>query len=156
MEKDNKILLGAVLIMLVAMVSFNFNSITGKATTSSGVLVSAAPSELYFSYDDLANKPSKVVKVKVEVDSQGIENQLDLYRSNGERIGGQGRELCRSSNNCRKGVYTVDFRIPSSLQEGSYFFRVQRRDFAGRSREVFNSNQITVTKYSKNYPNYQG
>ena len=55
MEKDNKVVLGAVLILLVGMLSFNFaGSLTGKTVNKGGpdVVLTVSPSNVYFSFED--------------------------------------------------------------------------------------------------------
>ena len=164
MERDNKILLGAVLILLVAMLSFNFNSITGKVTASNKAAVRADPSSVYFSADDLANRPTKVVSVKVTVSSGSVENNLQLYRSSGERMNGKTRQLCGSKSECKKGTYQVDFKMGAELEDGEYYFAVQgdRERFEAEnvdesaefSRDIFKSNMVTIDKYIR--PFYGG
>jgi len=162
MERDNKILLGAVLIMLVGMVSFSFSGVTGRVTRASNeVVVTASPDSLYFSYNDL-NVGTKIVTVKLDILSGTIENNLDLYRSNGERVGGRTASICRGasgyetgrggSSNCERGTYYVNFKFDSELEEGKYFFRANGREtLSGSSfdRQNFDSNLVTVTKYKE-------
>ncbi|MBI2671590.1 hypothetical protein HYX16_01520 [Candidatus Woesearchaeota archaeon] len=155
MEKDNKILLGAVLIMLVAMLSFNFDSITGKAAGSgSGVSVSVDPSRLYFSAEGL-ERGSLPVTVTVRVKDGYVENGLDsggleLFRANGKRIGGRGADICRTSSKCGKGTYTILYKFDSGLEEGDYYFQVSKRpSLLGTvySKETFKSNLVRVSHY---------
>lgn len=149
MEKDNKVVLGAVLILLVGMLSFNFSSLTGEAVRGQEASLTASPSNVYFSFDDL-NKGNKVVAVTVRVVSGKVENNLDLYRKTevGEERVGAADSICKgTASYCGKGTYTVNYKFSSGNPEGDYFFKVQKRDFAGRSKQAFDSNTITVTHY---------
>jgi hypothetical protein len=130
MEKDIKILLGAVAIMLVAMLSFSFESITGKAASGSGVSVSVSPSRLHFSSEDL-EKGTRLVTATVRVKDGYLDDRSDaglqLYRSNGERVGGRGAKICKKEDNsdykCGEGTYEVVYKFDSGLEEGDYYFQ---------------------------------
>lgn len=163
MEKDNKILLGAVLILLVAMVSFNFSSLTGNAATTSsgsGVTVSVTPTDVFFSKEDT----TRTVTVKVRTDDKEIENYLYLFRSNGERVGnkvvisGCNKSYCKTTKENPSGMHTQVYQLSKNLLEGDYYFRVQRSRGSllgsAYSREVFNSNMFSITHSAVNYPNY--
>jgi len=154
MEKDNKILLGAVLIMLVAMISFNFDSITGKAAGSgSGVSVSADPSRLHFSYEDL-EIGTRIVTVNVRVKDGYLDNSddegLELYRASGERIGGKGASLCGTKSRCGKDdIKTIAYKFSSELEEGNYYFQVTTKPGFNKNRETFKSNLVRVSYYKQ-------
>ena len=155
MEKDNKVVLGAVLILLVGMLSFNFNSLTGQAVKGQEATVTASPSNVYFSFDDL-NKGNKIVAVTIKVNSGKVDNDLYLYRKSlkGEERVGSLDTICKgTATYCGKGTYTVNYKFSSGNPEGDYFFRVQRRDFAVRDRLTFDSNLVSVTHFE---PSYRG
>ncbi len=148
MEKDNKVLLGAVLILLVAMVSFSFNDAVTGEVTSSAASVSASPTQVYFNFDDLANRPTKIVTVTVNVREGSVENDIQLYRDTGEKVEAK-KQICKASaSTCSKGVYEVPVQVSSSLEEGDYFFRVSGRSFAKQNQKVYDSNKINVAKYT--------
>lgn len=160
MEKDNKVLLGAVLILLVAMLSFNFNSVTGEVTKDSASL-KVSPTSVYFSQEDLNSRPSKIVSVKVSVNSGSIENELYLFRSNGVRTQQSNtRQICESKSSCGKGTYAVDFKIGTELPDGEYYFAVNghRETLSGSTfgRQTFTSNMVSLTKYTEPNINYEG
>lgn len=158
MEKDNKVLLGAVLILLVAMLSFNFNSVTGNVTNKEDhATVSVNTNTVYFSQEDLNNRPTKPVMVTVRVDSGQVENQITLYRATGEKTNKR-EKVCESKTNCESGkTYTVEFGIGTDLEEGDYYFTVEghKEQLNGNTftRDKFNSNTITLTKFSISNPN---
>lgn len=153
MDKDNKIVLGAVLILLVGMLSFNFNSLTGKAVTGPVAMVTVNPSELYFTYDDL-NIGNKIAKVTINLNDK-VDNELQLYRkteTGEERVGGFKETICKgTATYCSKGIYTVNYKFSSLHPEGEYFFKVQKRDTSTKEREAFNSNVFSVTHYTAPY-----
>jgi hypothetical protein len=155
MEKDNKVVLGAVLILLVGMLSFNFNSLTGQAVKGQEAVVTANPSNVYFTADDL-NKGTKLVAVTVKVNSGKVDNELYLYRKSAqgeERVNAQDSICKGTATYCGKGTYTVNYKFSSGNEEGDYFFKVQKRDFARRDRLTFDSNVVSVTHFE---PSYRG
>ncbi|MBS3171849.1 hypothetical protein J4449_04530 [Candidatus Woesearchaeota archaeon] len=163
MEKDNKVVLGAVLILLVGMLSFNFaGSLTGKTVNKGGpdVVLTVSPSNVYFSFEDLV-KGTKVITLTVNVNKGEAERNVYIYRNtpNGgvrdtnaakATLTGSG---CRSSNACEEGTYTINYLINSELNEGDFFFRVSRPAKASTStnKETFDSNTFTVTHYTPPY-----
>ena len=79
MEKDNKILLGAVLILLVAMVSFNFNTLTGEVTSAkTRATITVSPSYVYFNYNELNQQTTKSVELTVDVENGKVINEVWL------------------------------------------------------------------------------
>ena len=156
MEKDNKILLGAVLILLVAMVSFNFNTLTGEVTSSekARATITASPSDVYFSYNDLNHQTTKKVDLTVNIENGEFVNEVWLYRFNGERIEKIDNHLCSPDGNtqssyCRPRVYRLTASVSSNLEEGDYYFRIMSKASTGQVPKLpFNSNTITLTKFS--------
>lgn len=169
MEKDNKILLGAVLILLVAMVSFNFSSLTGKATSTSeteatlSAVSSDGDSSVYFSQDDvrggqIGQGGKQPVTVTVTVKSGRIDNSLELYRKVGSSEAKKEEQQVCTGSSCGKGTYTVVYQLNpdhagSSSEPKEYLFKVY--DDRNR-REVFKSNVVTVSKWVRPVYNYQG
>ena len=167
MEKDNKILLGAVLILLVAMLSFNFNSLTGKVTSKEGsdASISVSPTNVYFTREDLYRGTAKLVTVEVNVKDGEIENKLDLYEGN-SKIGSQSRKICggrASYCNAASKPYqvTFSFDVDDATQEGRmYHFRAESDrgllKGSGYSKATFASNPVKVSKWVEHEVNYQG
>lgn len=162
MERDNKVLLGAVLILLVAMLSFNFNSITGNATNTGKVTITATPSEIYFSEKDLYNNEGNSQKIVTVTINAGldIDSDLKLYSEGGLPKGKI--EICNTLSSCKKGVYKKQFKISSNLPEGNYFFRIDsKRGLLVKNsdgedsyvREKFDSNMLRITHFT---PSFRG
>ncbi len=142
MEQNNKTLLIAVLIILLALVAFNFNKISGKVVDDgSDVSVVVSPSLVTFS----GNEVVKQVTVTVDTGSVGVDNQLDLYsvkEGYTNRVGsGVSDKLCGTKSICT-GVISKQFLIPSSVDTGDYLIRVER-DNPSYNFKV-DSNIITV------------
>lgn len=101
MEKDNKILLGAILIILVAMVSFSFRGITGKAV-SEKTIVAVSPGSI---------TAGESITIYVKPGSVGVEQMAYFYREDGLRIPGT-VSLCRSSK-CADEI-KIDYKLVDS------------------------------------------
>ena len=98
MNKDNKVLLGAILIILVALVSFNFGDITGKAV-SEGSIVAISPKTV---------TAGEYINVYVKPGSKGVEKLAYIYREGDIRMAGT-ISLCRTSK-CEEEV-DVKYKI---------------------------------------------
>ena len=98
MEKDNKVLISAILIILVALVSFNFGDITGKAVKENTV-VAISPLEV---------TAGETITVYVKPGSNGVEKLAYVYSKKGIRLPGT-ISLCRSSK-C-EDVLSVEYKI---------------------------------------------
>ncbi len=163
MEKDNKVVLGAVLILLVGMLSFNFaGSLTGKAVNKGGpdVVVTASPSNVYFSDAELRQGKNQIITLTVNVNEGKINKELFLYKDTpggGAKTSASKATLsnagCRSSNACPEGTYTITYMLNSGVSEGDYFFRVARpaKSSTSSNPETFDSNKFTVTHYTSSY-----
>ncbi len=130
MERNNKTLLIAVLIMLLALVSLNFNNISGRAGGSSDAIVRVTPASL-----------SVPGNANLFVDTNGVtvDSTVQLYRASGERAGVTGN-LCKGSS-C-KGVLRENFFIDSRITPGRYFIRITQ--IGGGLGRSFDSNMFTV------------
>jgi|SRR3989338_66708 len=156
MEKDNKILLGAVLILLVAMVSFNFNTLTGEVTSAkTRATITVSPSDVYFNYNELNQQTTKSVELTVDVENGKVINEVWLYRDNGERVERTDNKLCspndaNTATYCGPGVYKVSASLSTDKEEGDYYFRINSKPSAGAGlgKVAFNSNVVTVSKFA--------
>ena len=126
MERNNKTLLIAVLIMLLALVSLNFNNISGRVTNDK-VQVTVSPTSV-----------SSPGCVNVFVDAgETVECVANLYRD-GNRAFGLTDRICSGSVN--SGVFRGEFCLDSRVSPGtSYAIGVNTR--AG---EVVLSNTFNV------------
>lgn len=101
MEKDNKILLGAILIILITLVSFNFGDITGKVVKE-GTVVSISPATV---------TAGDYITVYVKPGSKGVESSAYFYRIDGTRIPATVK-LCGESR-CTKET-TIRYKLTDS------------------------------------------
>ena len=123
MERNNKILLFAVLIILVALVAFNFNTISGRTPYEDSILISASPSLVDFG----GGSTQKPVTVVVDAGDVCVDTKFYLYNEDGSRYGGFSDNLCTDS--ICYGIITKTSWISSSIDSGQYFFRVKRDNY---------------------------
>ena len=123
MEKNNKILLFAVLIILVALVYFNFNTISGKTPYGNSILISVSPAYIDFS----GGSTQKPVTVVVDAGDIGADTKFYLYYEDGSRYGGFSDNLCTDS--ICYGIITKTTWISSSIDSGQYFFEITRDNY---------------------------
>lgn len=167
MERDNKVLLGAVLILLVAMVSFNFTSLTGQSVTAESTFATVrattegGSTNVHFNERDLFGddgQRQRLVNVEINVESGSIRNNLYLYKEGKESGSRTGRQVVISGCSgsvCPKGTYNVKFKVASDagvLPDGNYFFRVinsrgQESNKKGFAITNFDSNKISISHY---------
>jgi len=152
MEQNNKVLLLAGLIVLVAIVSFNFNGITGKAVSDISVEVEEASLVFHRDIDGrMANyeAPSKFVTVNINTNGELIDRQIDLYKigNNGKdnKVGTASSKMSCSTSRCQ-GQFTHRLRIDQAVAEvqqkdsEDYFVRV----YQDKTRQSFNSNTFKI------------
>ncbi len=113
MDKNNKTLLIAVLIMLLALVALNFNSISGKSTTGGSVVVSASPSVV---------KVPGYVDLYVNSYDIRVDSKVYMYEASGERVGWVVDNFCPGTT-C-KGEFTKQFYIPRGVEPGRYYIKI--------------------------------
>ncbi len=143
MDKDTKILLMAVVIILVALVSFNLSDLTGKVTSSSSITVSSPTGTTitFGKYDSM-----KIVSLNINVGSEAVRNQVDLYRESGARVGQTfkiDKSMSVGSMISNKRVSTT-YSIGSDLDANNlirYYFGAKNK--AGDV--VLTSDKITIT-----------
>ena len=122
MEQNNKTLLIAVLIILLALVAFNFNNISGRPVTEiNDASISVSPSIVIV--DDRTSS-GEFIDVVVDTGSVGLEPQMWLHRADGSRISGSSDRLC-NTNLCN-GVRSKRFFISQGNPSGQYFIRMSR------------------------------
>lgn len=119
MDKDNKVLLSAVLVILVALVAFNFGDITGKAVESNTVIAVSPTSVSFGEYDTI-----KLLTIKVSPGKDGVDTKMYLHQENGFRVGGETVNICPDSL-CYDEV-TLTYKLDSGIESGRYFFKAER------------------------------
>lgn len=130
----NKTWVIVVLIILVALVAYNFNGMTGAATGVTTITVS--PNEVSFGKQETM----KLLQIHVKPSANGIDTKLHLYRvaENGDyRVGTEAVDLCTDSI-CKKEA-TVEYKLGREIEVGKYFFRGERANVK------FDSNTFEVT-----------
>lgn len=140
MDKDNKILLSAILIILVALVSFNFGDITGKIVKDSTV-VAVSPSEV---------TAGEYITVYVNPGSDGVKNVAYVYRENDVRIPAT-INLCGSSK-CEDEI-SVTYKILNNWDDNAEWsygevtrgYKIKVEDW--RSTRYKTANFIVRRKY---------
>ena len=136
MDKDTKVLLMAVVIILVALVSFNLTDLTGKVTKGSTATITVSPSVVTFAKNEVA----KMVTIKVSPGKEGINRKLEFYivrsGSTDTRVGTESVNICRTST-CYEDV-TVSYRLNSGLSGKYYFIARDRRgvEIVGKSNII--------------------
>jgi len=138
MDKDTKILLMAVVIILVALVSFNLSDLTGKVTKSDKTIIAVSPSVLTFGLHD----SSKIITVRVSPGEGGIRKRLLMYRVKtggyDSVVGSETVSVC-NRDICYDDV-TVSYRIDAGLLEGRYYFAAKAR----KGEQVGKSNILEI------------
>jgi len=135
MDKDNKVLLAAVLVILVALVAFNFGDITGKAVKDSTVIAVSPTVVKFGEYDTV-----KMVTIKVMPGEDGVDTKMSLYKVDGFKVGGETVNICTESI-CREET-TLTYKLDSGLEAGKYYFKAEREQ-KGR---VFKSNSFEIAE----------
>ena len=124
MEKNSKILLLAVLIMLLSLVSFNFNKedISGRSVSSSPSVV-VSPNFLNFKWE-MGEYEGK--SATITVNGNNIERNMYMYDADKNRLGSYLWNVCGGSY-CN-GEYRVIANFDGdALKDGVYYFGVKPR-----------------------------
>ena len=138
MESNNKTLLIAVLIILLALVAFNFNKISGRVAGDADISVAVSPKIIEFDRYDAA----KTITITVDAGSIGVDKDVRLFRiaDSGRkyRMGSPRWNLC--NGNICTGKISKNLRLSASLGSGDYFFRLRRSNYD----IVVDSNRFTI------------
>ena len=126
MEKDNKILFGAILIILIAMLSLNFNDlITGNVSKESVSKVIVSPSEV---------ARGEVITVEVTPGPEGVYNRwawIYNVRDGGDlRLTGTAKRMCGNQAVCYDPL-TIIYLIEGNedkFPDGRYIIKVRVHD----------------------------
>jgi hypothetical protein len=137
MNKDTKVLLMAVVIILVALVSFNMSDLTGKIIKNSeNAQLIISPTLVTFGKHDTA----RMITIQVSPGKNGINQKLWLYRGDGRNTQADSTtvNICTSSI-CYDDV-TVSYRVDAGLKDGKYYFKAEREN----TGQKFVSNEFEV------------
>jgi len=132
MERNNRVLLMAVLIMLLSLVSFNFNreDVSGRSVAGGGT-ISVSPGVVNFYR---AGGDGNYNGALITVTAKGtVDRNLYVYRSNGARLGSYSADVCGSRSRCDGGTDTI--RLKSDLPDGYYYVQGPVNGVVERSRD---------------------
>ena len=124
MEKDNKILFGAILIILIAMLSLNFNNIlTGNVSKESVSKVVVSPNEV---------TRGEVITVEVTPGPEGVYNRWAwIYNAEKDlRLTGTAKRMCGNQAVCYDPL-TITYLIEGNedkFPDGKYVIKVREHD----------------------------
>lgn len=123
MNENTKILVLAALVLVVAIVSFNLN-ITGKVTDcNDNTRIVVSPITSTFDRYDTA----KTLTVSFEnVDSRGLDKDIDLYKASGARIQKNFMRMCRT-NPCTEDVTLITDPISVNYKGNTYYLQAERK-----------------------------
>jgi hypothetical protein len=123
MEQNTKTILLAVLILLIAIVSFNFTGMTGETVGNKEILkITSHP-------DGIVHR-GEIIKIKVTPTKEGIDNRyMYIYRENGARMQNSKAWVCgRFGNICYEPsevVYNTLGTYDTTIwPEGTYIIRI--------------------------------
>jgi hypothetical protein len=112
MEQNNKTLILAFVILLIAIVSFNFTGMTGEAVRVTSVTL-----------DKTYALPSETITLNIVPGIKGVYEDIDVYNADTDyRYMQSAATVCRSSK-CTD-TSEVKFKLIDSFEPGTYYFRV--------------------------------
>ena len=112
MDKDNKVLLGSVLIILLAIISINFDGITGAATFDSNTNLYISPNVV---------SPGDRIYITISAPGAGVNKKAEFYHlADNLKVGSI--DICKSSG-C-SGDFGFSYVISTSWDSGIYGVRV--------------------------------
>lgn len=140
MENKNWIIV--VLIILVALVAYNFSGMTGAISKEQMTTITVSPTSVTFEkYATMS-----LVNIKVNIGSIGVDKSLQLYQeteSGSVRVGAGETSIC--NRDICNGNVELTYKVPSSLEKGTYFFRAERDNYDGKGHDIkFDSNLFVV------------
>ena len=127
MNKDTKVLLMAVVIILVALVSFNLNDITGRIINGSEVsTLTVSPTIITFGNNDAAT----MITIGISPGTNGLDKKILMYKV---RTGGYDTPIdSKTANICTDSIcyhdVTIGLRVDSGLKDGKYYFKAEREN----------------------------
>lgn len=120
MENNIKTVLLAIFILLIAIVSFSFNEITGQGVKDEkrSSVISIVPDVV---------KQGEIITVTVKPGDYGVFNRyMRIYREGAKydsAVQATEREICGYGNRC-KDTAQVKYRIEGTWEPGNYYVRV--------------------------------
>ena len=131
MERNTRVLLFAVLIILLLLVALNFRELTGKVSLVNSATIDIKPKIVECAIYDR----TKVINIEVDSGAIGLDRGFYLYENRGEgektytkRISGSSSTLC-NDNTC-KGKVSKNYRLScDELSSGEYLFKFTRDNY---------------------------
>ncbi len=114
MEQQNKTLVLAVLILLIAIVSFNFTGMTGEMIGNKITTITL---------DKTSVLPTETITLEIVPGSEGVDTDIDIYRADTEYRYMQSTATVCKYYKC-EDTSTVKFKVLDSFEPGTYYFRV--------------------------------
>ena len=127
MNKDTKVLLMAVVIILVALVSFNLSDLTGRIINGSEVsTLTISPTIITFGNNDAAT----MITISISPGTNGLDKKILMYKV---RTGGYDTPIdSKTANICTDSIcyhdVTIGLRVDAELREGEYYFKAEREN----------------------------
>ena len=112
LNKENRVLLLALLIIIGALISSSVETISGKFISKKVTKVSVSTSLI---------SPSKEVYVTVVPGEEGVNEDALFYDSRGVNL--DSKKLCVGSYKCTESV-TLNFKVPENWQSGVYQVKI--------------------------------
>lgn len=138
---ENKTWIVVVLIILVALVAYNFKGMTGEITKDQVAKLTVSPTRVSFGTHDAM----KLLTIKIEVGSIGIDKYLELYRDSptgGVRVSSK-IAIC-NADLCTEDV-TITYKLSARQEAGTYFFRGERDNYDTLEHDIrFDSNKFVI------------
>lgn len=142
---ENKTWIVVVLIILVALVAYNFKGMTGEITKDQVTTITLSPTKVSFGkYDAM-----KLLTIKIDIGSIGVDKWLRLYKVNpidptkSSRVGSESIAVC-NKDVCTKDV-TLTYKLNSGLGDGTYFFRAERDNYDKIGHDIkFDSTKFII------------
>lgn len=113
MEYGTKTILLAVFILLIAIVSFNFTGMTGETIGNRITTMELDKNELL---------PGETITLTITPGSEGVSQDIDIYRENGNRYIQSAAQVC-GSYKCKEKSY-VEYQLMDTFEPDTYYFRV--------------------------------
>lgn len=139
---ENKTWIVVVLIILVALVAYNFKGMTGEVTKDQITKITVNPTKISFDPQDAG----KILTIDVNVGSIGIDKWLYLNRvtpTGSTRASGDHIAVC-NKNVCWDDV-TLNFKVNAGLAKGTYFLRGERDNYDSVEHDIkFDSNKFII------------
>lgn len=129
MEKDNRILIGAIFIFLILfiVVGSRFNGVSGN------VVLEDSKTSIFISPEVVSN--GEIIYVTVTPGKEGVNEKVSFYQAEDDLRKTSVNRLCNSHKCYGKGSFSFD--IPSSWESGVYYVKVYDYEIQGFVVEDF-------------------